>query len=288
VVSIGSAVAYAAMPSLIMANVPITETASANGLNALLRAVGTSTSSAVVAVVLSSVTAGYGGTQLPSPAAFQDVFWIAALASLAACAVVWFIPRPEPVPAEALAARLPAVTPAGESGETVVHGCVLTGEENPIPHAVTTVMKTSGEPVDWSRADAEGRFSLALPGPGEYLVVASAEGWVPRSRVVEFTGTDHEEHIHLRHRLSLTGWVLRDGESLPGALVALSAGSGEFVASTRTDRSGHYELPLPPAGRYVLTAVEAETFHTYSRKIIAAAESAVINLDLVGTALPRD
>ena len=34
VVGIGSAVAYAAMPSLIMANVPITETASANGLNA--------------------------------------------------------------------------------------------------------------------------------------------------------------------------------------------------------------------------------------------------------------
>jgi hypothetical protein len=105
---------------------------------------------------------------------------------------------------------------------------------------------------------------------------------------VEFSESDHEERIHLRHRLSLSGWVLRDGESLPGALVALSAGSGEFVASTRTDRSGHYELPLPPTGRYILTAVEAETFHTYSRKIVAAAESAVVNLDLVGTALPRD
>ncbi|NKX54117.1 MFS transporter [Arthrobacter mobilis] len=288
VVSVGSAVAYAAMPSLIMANVPITETASANGLNALLRAIGTSTSSAVVAVVLSSVTAAHAGVQLPSLEAFQDVFWIAALASLAACALVWFIPRPEPVPAEAVPARLPAVTPAGESAETVVHGCVLTGEENPLPHAVTTVLKTTGEPVDWSRADAEGRFSLALPGPGEYLVVATADGWVPRSRIVEFPGEGHEERIHLRHRLSLTGWVLRDGESLPGALVALTAASGEFVASTRTDRSGHYELQLPPPGRYVLTAVEAETFHTYSRKVITTAEPAVVNLDLVGTALPRD
>ena len=53
VVGIGSAVAYAAMPSLIMANVPITETASANGLNALLRALGTSTASAVIAALLS-------------------------------------------------------------------------------------------------------------------------------------------------------------------------------------------------------------------------------------------
>ncbi|MCG2624837.1 MFS transporter [Arthrobacter sp. I2-34] len=287
VVSIGSAVAYAAMPNLIMANVPITETASANGLNALLRAIGTSTSSAVVAVVLSSVTVAYGGTQVPALAAFQDVFWNAALASLGSCAVVWFIPRPERVPAEVPGAAQPAVTPAGESAETVVHGCVLTGDEKPIPHAVATVMKTTGEPVDWSRADADGRFSLALPGAGEYLVVASADGWVPRSRVVEFTEADHEERIHLRHRLSLSGWVLRDGESLPGALVALSAGSGEFVASTRTDRSGHYELPLPPPGRYILTAVEAETFHTHSRKVVSGAESAVVNLELVGTALPR-
>ena len=55
-VGIGTAIAYAAMPTLIMASVPITETASANGLNALLRAVGTSTSSAAVAAVLGSVT----------------------------------------------------------------------------------------------------------------------------------------------------------------------------------------------------------------------------------------
>ena len=40
VVNLGSAVAHTAMPSLIMANVPITETASANGLDSLLRAVG--------------------------------------------------------------------------------------------------------------------------------------------------------------------------------------------------------------------------------------------------------
>ncbi len=64
VVSIGSAVAYAAMPSLIMANVPITETASANGLNALLRALGTSTASAAIAALLSLVTdhRGHGRT----------------------------------------------------------------------------------------------------------------------------------------------------------------------------------------------------------------------------------
>ena len=59
-VAIGTAITYAAMPTLIMASVPITETASANGLNSLLRAIGTSTSSAAVTAVLASVTVQVG------------------------------------------------------------------------------------------------------------------------------------------------------------------------------------------------------------------------------------
>ena len=98
VVSIGSAVAYAAMPSLIMANVPITETASANGLNALLRALGTSTASAAIAALLSVVTVTVDGIELPTSEAFRDVFWLAALAALLSCGVVWFVPRREAEP----------------------------------------------------------------------------------------------------------------------------------------------------------------------------------------------
>ena len=49
------------MPTLIMSSVPITETASANGLNSLVRAIGTSLSSAAVAAVLGSVTMQVGG-----------------------------------------------------------------------------------------------------------------------------------------------------------------------------------------------------------------------------------
>ena len=47
-----------------MANVPITETASANGLNALLRALGTSTASATIAALLSVVTVTVGGHRI--------------------------------------------------------------------------------------------------------------------------------------------------------------------------------------------------------------------------------
>lgn len=44
-VGIGTALAFAAMPILIMSSVPITETASANGLNSLARSIGTSLAS---------------------------------------------------------------------------------------------------------------------------------------------------------------------------------------------------------------------------------------------------
>ncbi|EMY34733.1 major facilitator superfamily protein [Arthrobacter crystallopoietes BAB-32] len=285
VVSVGSAVAYAAMPSLIMANVPITETASANGLNALLRAIGTSSSSAAVAAVLAGVTVTVGGVEYPALAAFQNVFWLAALGSLAACAVVWFVPRfqhepaPEGVPADTAAL---AVTQAGNSAESVVHGKVLHSGGQPIAHAVVTVMKTSGEPVDWSRANNDGEFSLALPGPDEYLVVANADGWMPTSKVVRFTGTERDARIRLTQRLTVTGWVLRGGTALPGALIALSSHTGEYIASTRTNDAGSYELRLPPVGRYVVTVVEPDTQFTQSRKLVLTAESTVVNFDLVG------
>jgi len=80
---IGIGIAYAAMPALIMGAVPITETAAANGLNALMRSVGTSLSAAVVGTVLAHQTIDVGGRLLPS----NHGFTIAILISLAASAV---------------------------------------------------------------------------------------------------------------------------------------------------------------------------------------------------------
>ncbi|QIP40899.1 MFS transporter [Rhodococcus erythropolis] len=170
VVSIGTAIAYSAMPMLIMRSVPITETASANGLNSLLRSVGTSTSSAVVAAMLTSMVIPSGpGEGLPSIDAFKNIFWLAALAAVAAAAAAAFIPRRGAKPEAALR----PVTPEGfelpdaavSETEIVVAGRVVRADSRPIRQAVVTVMDMEGRPIDWSRADNEGNFSLALPGP---------------------------------------------------------------------------------------------------------------------------
>ena len=51
-VSVGVGFAYASMPALINAAVPMSETAAANGINALARSLGTSISSAVIGAIL--------------------------------------------------------------------------------------------------------------------------------------------------------------------------------------------------------------------------------------------
>ena len=145
VVSIGSAVTYAAMPSLIMANVPITETASANGLNALLRAIGTSTASATIAALLSVVTVTVGGVELPASEAFRDVFWLAALAALLSCGVVWFVPKREAAPVRV--GPTPSITRVGEGAEIVIHGRVQQTGARTISPAVVTAVSLTGEPL---------------------------------------------------------------------------------------------------------------------------------------------
>ncbi|MBB5779119.1 MFS transporter [Nonomuraea jabiensis] len=101
VVSAGIGFAYAAMPSIIMSAVPRTETAAANGLNSLMRSIGTSCASAVLGAVLANLTVTFGSVTLPSEAGFRAGFLIGGGVALVAAVIVLTIPgrraaRPEP------------------------------------------------------------------------------------------------------------------------------------------------------------------------------------------------
>lgn len=313
VVSMGTAIAYAAMPTLIMRSVPITETASANGLNSLLRAVGTSTMSAVVAAVLTSVVVQVGPVALPTVDAFKEVFWYAAIAALLSIGVSVFIPRFQTAPAAsagattgvlptisgqapltAPAGRLPvpvaapggrtATEPAGTDDEIVVSGTVVGEGHRPIRQAVVNALHTNGEPADWSRADNDGRYSLVLPEPGRYLVVSSADGWAPSSQVLEFADSSATQQIRLSRRLTLSGSVTDGSRALEGALVTLTKPTGEFVASTFSADVGRYEVPLPPVGRYILTCLDPEGRISESVQIAIAVHSLAVDFQLAAGA----
>ncbi|UVJ39322.1 MFS transporter [Arthrobacter sp. CJ23] len=268
VVSIGTAIAYAAMPTLIMASVPRTETASANGLNSLLRAIGTSTSSAAVAAFLTSVTFDVGPVRLPTFGAFQDVFWMAALAAAASIAAAAFIPKTAPA----------VVVPAPSGNERVLRGRVLVTGNTPVSHAVVTVLRLNGEPVDWSRVDADGRYSLAVPGAGKYLLIVNAVGWTPAAHVFDFDGVTLQRDFTLQDQLTLSGQATHGGEPAAGAVVSLLHASGEHVASVETGDDGRYSVPLPPAGRYIVSMLHPETHEATARKLTVDNRSVTLDL----------
>ena len=84
VIGAGIGLAYAAMPALIMGAVPRSETGAANGLNSLMRSIGTSTSSAVVGVVLAHMTTRLGPVALPSLTGFRVTLLIGGGAAVVA------------------------------------------------------------------------------------------------------------------------------------------------------------------------------------------------------------
>jgi MFS family permease len=108
----GIGIAYAAMPALIMGAVPITETAAANGLNALMRSMGTSLSSAVVSVVLAHAVVHLGPVVVPSSHGFTLSLLISVVAAGVALLFSLLIPRHH----EAPDAALPETTLAGLAG----------------------------------------------------------------------------------------------------------------------------------------------------------------------------
>jgi MFS family permease len=92
-VNCGVGIAYGALPAVVMANVPISETGSANAVNALARAGGASIGSAAVAAAIGSLTVTIGGQVFPSLAAFQLLFFLSAAGALAAAGLAYLLPR---------------------------------------------------------------------------------------------------------------------------------------------------------------------------------------------------
>jgi MFS family permease len=278
-VGVGTSMTFAAMPTLIMRAVPVTETASANGLNTLLRSVGTSSSSAAMAAVATMGVVRVGGEVYPSFTSLIAMFWVAAGMSLVAGLLA--------VPMFGMREYAEEPETDVHLRDTVVHGRVVSTTGRPVRNAVVTLLSPGGDQVDWSQVDADGDFSVAITGPGRYLVVTAAEGWTPCSQLVDLTADSEIGPVVLPERLTLAGTIEGSTGCVDGAVVALTRQSGEVVGSACSGPDGRYELPLPPNGRYVLTAVAPEPVpagaDTASRAVTVWGAARVVDLQLPGT-----
>ncbi|MFJ9950683.1 MFS transporter [Kitasatospora sp. NPDC091207] len=119
VVASGTAIAYSALPALVMRAVPVGETGAANGLNTLMRSVGQACCSAVVTAVLAHVTFTAAGHTAPTLHAYLLIFLIAAATAAAALVATLFLPSGRPVPpGPAAPGTVGVTTPAAPAQES--------------------------------------------------------------------------------------------------------------------------------------------------------------------------
>ncbi|MDX3072554.1 MFS transporter [Streptomyces sp. NPDC088354] len=108
VVNSGVGLAYGSMPALIMSSVPVSETAAANGFNALMRSLGTSVGAAVIGVVLSHLTTTAGGYTFTSESGFRTGLVIGCGIALVSALIAVAIPAARAAAGGAGSASAPA------------------------------------------------------------------------------------------------------------------------------------------------------------------------------------
>ena len=178
VISSGVGLAYGAMPSLVMAAVPVTQTAAANSLNNLMRAIGTSTASAVTGVLLARMTVSMGGSAVPTEAAFVLAMLLGSATALVALVITGFIPRrPKATPAAAAQADEPHAA-------ALVRGVVRAAAGATVPDAVVSVVGHGGVLLGRARSGPDGSYAVSAAEPG-----------VPQLLVVQRDGLSHAEHL---------------------------------------------------------------------------------------------
>lgn len=99
IVGCGVGLAFGSMPALILSAVPASEKAAANGFNSLMRAVGTTSSAAVVGAVLSAMVQQTGGHAIPTQEGFLLSLVVGCCGALVAAAIASAIPNKAAAPA---------------------------------------------------------------------------------------------------------------------------------------------------------------------------------------------
>ncbi|HSK59304.1 MAG TPA: MFS transporter [Actinomycetospora sp.] len=182
VIGAGVALAYGALPALIMRAVPPTRTAAANGLNTLMRSIGTSTASALAAVVLSASTIPVEGTLVPSLGALRTTLLIAAgCAVLALLVSLWVPSLPESGrETEETAEETDETEPAAEApAHALLRGRVLHDHGAPAAGARVTLVDVDGRQLSVSPVDPDGAFTADPGAHRPVLLIAGLAGAHP-------------------------------------------------------------------------------------------------------------
>lgn len=271
--SAGVGIGYAAMPTLIMGAVPMTEAGAAVGLNGLMRSIGTTSASAVMALVLTSSTTSFGPVDVPNHNAFQWCFMIGAIAAFVGVAITLFIPvarrraanTVETPPADHTAASVDAAaadTPATDGnrptgahrlvatsdadevrdGQPRITGRIVGADGSVLDTAAVTVTDTRGRQAGVASVHADGTYSVHDLADGAYIVIATAAGRSPKAVTASVVGD-----LVVRRDITLAGGcVVRgrvgDADRALAASVVVTDQSGTVVTQAHADSDGQFTI----------------------------------------------
>ncbi|MEV0256624.1 MFS transporter [Streptomyces sp. NPDC050732] len=195
----GIGLAYSSLPALIIGSVDPSETGAANGLNTLMRSIGTSVSSAVIGMVLANTADHVGGVAVPTMHGFRVSFLIATGAVVIGLLFALLLPS----------ARRPATTQLRASSEEDAnleratealagfHGQVRDAAGTPVPRAKVTLIDRRGQQAGAALTDDGGRYELAVPGDGSYVLAVRATGHGPLASAAAHPGQDRPVRMDL-------------------------------------------------------------------------------------------
>jgi MFS family permease len=181
VVGAGIGLAYSSLPALIIGAVDPSETGAANGLNTLMRSVGTSMSSAVIGMVLAHTSVQVGGVAVPTMNGFRISFVIATGAVVGGLVLASFLPS------QRSAGRSKSGATGGEvltsptliAGSGGFRGRVLDADGAPVARANVTLIDRRGRQAGLTVADEDGGYALLPPTAGHFVLAGTAAGYTP-------------------------------------------------------------------------------------------------------------
>ncbi|MGW4300975.1 MFS transporter [Streptomyces sp. NPDC004646] len=198
----GIGLAYSSLPALIVGAVPASETGAANGLNTLMRSIGTSVSSAVIGMVLANTAQPVGGgLAIPTMHGFRVSFLIATAAVLVGLVLAFFLPR-TPRPAE----QHTQLRASSEEDANLEHaravlrgftGRVLDAGGAPVARAKVTLIDRRGRQAGTTLSGTDGGYALAVPAGGAYVLAARAAGHGPLASSATHTGDERAVELDL-------------------------------------------------------------------------------------------
>ncbi|MEU0752348.1 MFS transporter [Streptomyces albogriseolus] len=183
--------------------------------------------------------------------------------------------------------RVPQARSA-QSGGIPVCGTVQHPDGTPVPRAALTLIDVQGQQTGRGASGADGRYALATPGPGSYVLIAAAGGHQPQAVSVTVGERPVELDVVLGGAGRLAGSVVTaDGTPVRDAAVTLTNVHGEVVASTRSGREGGYVITELVAGEYTLAA-SAPAFRPAALPVtVQAARETRQDVELAGGAVLR-